>query len=545
MATPSTPASGHASSPASTRTHAHLVATGILLSRLLGPVRDRVFAHYFGNSDAADAFRAAFRIPNFLQNLFGEGVLSASFIPVYARLRAEERHEESAQLAEAIFALLFLITTLLSVAGILLTPWLIDLIAPGFHDAKRQLTIQLVQILFPGAALLVLSAWCLGILNSHRRFLLSYTAPVVWNIAMIAALLYGGGFRFGVAHAIGHTHTQPELAIIVAIASVLGSALQFAVQLPTVLRYLWPLRFQLRGAGPHVRTVSANFFPVFLSRGVVQISAYIDAWLGSFLGTGAVSALGYAQTLYTLPVSLFGMAVSAAELPAMSSAMGTQDEVAAAIRQRLTAGIQQIAFFVIPSAVGFIILGDVIVATIYRSGAFQHQDVLFVWAVLAGSSVGLLASTMGRLYSSAFYALRDTRTPLRFAVLRVALTLGLGYVCALPLPQFLGIAQRWGAAGLTVSAGLAGWVEFLLLRRALQRVVGPIPSGRPRILRLWAVALLAALLGYGIKVVLPIHQPLIAGPCILIPYAAIYLGITQSMGIASMGAISRLLTRRK
>ncbi len=528
------------SSPASTKAHALLVAVGILLSRLVGLVRDRIFAHYFGNSDAADAFRAAFRIPNFLQNLFGEGVLSASFIPVYARLHAEERHEEASGLAEAIFALLFFITTLLAVAGILATPWLIDLIAPGFHGDKRLLTIHLVQILFPGAAMLVLSAWCLGILNSHRKFLLSYTAPVVWNIAMIAALLWGGA-GFGT----GRGHTQPQLAVLVAIGSVIGSALQFAVQLPTVMRYLWPLRLELRGAGQHVRTVSMNFFPVFLSRGVVQISAYIDAWLGSFLGTGAVSALGYAQTLYTLPVSLFGMAVSAAELPAMSSAMGTDAEIASAIRQRLTQGIQQIAFFVIPSAVGFVVLGDVVVATIYRSGAFQHNDVLFVWGVLAGSAVGLLASTMGRLYSSAFYALRDTRTPLRFAVIRVALTLGLGYLCALPLPRLLGLDQRWGAAGLTVSAGIAGWVEFMLLRRGLQRVVGPVPSGRSRILRLWAVALVAALAGYALKVELPFHQPLLVGPCVLIPYAALYLGITQWMGIASMGAVARLFTRRR
>jgi putative peptidoglycan lipid II flippase len=239
------------------------------------------------------------------------------------------------------------------------------------------------------------------------------------------------------------------------------------------------------------------------------------------------------------------MSVSAAELPAMSSAMGTQEEVAAAIRQRLTQGVQQIAFFVIPSAVGFLVLGDVIVATIYRSGAFQQKDVLFVWGVLAGSAVGLLASTMGRLYSSAFYALRDTRTPLRFAVIRVILTLGLGYVCALPLPRLLGLDQRWGACGLTVSAGVAGWVEFVLLRRGLQRVVGAVPSGRSRIGRLWAVALFAALVGFGVKVVLPLHQPLVAGPCVLIPYAALYLGITQWMGIASMGALGRLFSRRR
>jgi putative peptidoglycan lipid II flippase len=235
--------------------------------------------------------------------------------------------------------------------------------------------------------------------------------------------------------------------VLLAVGSVIGSALQFAVQLPTVLRFLWPLRLNLNFASEHLRTVSRNFFPVFLSRGVVQISAYVDAWLGSFLGAAAVAALAYAQTLYTLPVSLFGMAVSAAELPAMSSALGTSEEIAGALRGRLTAGLQQIAFFVIPSAAGFVLLGDVIVGFVYHTGQFQHSDVMFVWAVLAGSSVGLLASTSGRLYSSAFYALRDTRTPLNFAVMRVALTLGLGYLCALPLPRLLGLDHRWARRG--------------------------------------------------------------------------------------------------
>ncbi len=498
--TPGPPAPAKSQRPS--RGHAVAVATGILCSRLVGLVRDRVFAHYFGASDAADAFRAAFRIPNILQNLFGEGVLSASFIPVYARLRAEEKHEEASQLAEAVFALLVLVTAVLAAAGVLATPWLIDAIAPGFHGDKRLLTIKLVQILFPGAAVLVLSAWCLGILNSHRKFLLSYSAPVVWNLAMIATLIWGG-----------RHHTQMRLAVLLAMGSVVGSVLQFVVQLPAVLKFLWPLRLHLNFGGLHVATVTKNFFPVFLSRGVVQISAYVDSWLGSFLGTGAVAALAYAQTLYTLPVSLFGMAVSAAELPAMSSALGTQDEIAGALRGRLKAGLAQIAFFVIPSAVGFVVLGDVIVATIYHTGHFGQADVLFVWAVLAGSSVGLLASTSGRLYSSAFYALRDTRTPLNFAVLRVVLTLGLGYLCALPLPRMLGIDQRWGTAGLTMSAGIAGWVEFLLLRRAMHRRIGAVPSEASRIARLWLVAILCAAAGYGIKQVLLIRRHGPIGRC--------------------------------
>jgi murein biosynthesis integral membrane protein MurJ len=356
------------------RSSAFTVSAGILLSRLIGLVRDRVFAHYFGNSNAADAFRGAFRIPNFLQTLFGEGVLSASFIPVYARLRAEERHEEANQLAEAIFAILFLIASLVTLAGVFAAPWLIDAIVPGFKGETRLLTIRLVQILFPGAALLVMSAWCLGILNSHRKFFLSYSAPVIWNVAMITALLWKGG-RVG----------ESRLAIIISIASVIGSGLQFAVQLPTVMSFLRPLHLKLTFGAEPVQTVVRNFFPVFLSRGVVQVSAYVDSFLASFLPVGAVSALAYAQTLNSLPVSLFGMAISAAELPAMSSALGTQEEIGTVLRQRLENGLNNISFFVVPSAVAFVVLGDVIVATIYRGGHFTGHDVTFVWSVLAGS----------------------------------------------------------------------------------------------------------------------------------------------------------------
>ncbi|MFP5237207.1 MAG: murein biosynthesis integral membrane protein MurJ [Acidobacteriota bacterium] len=533
------------SKPRPSRGHSFAVAAGIFLSRIFGLVRARVFAHYFGNSDAADAFTAAFQIPNFLQNLFGEGVLSASFIPVYARLNAEGRHEEATQLAEAIFAALMLIASFLVLLGVFASPYLIDLIAPGFKGEKRLLTIHLVQILFPGAALLVLSAWCLGILNSHRRFFLSYAAPVLWNIAMIGTLLWAG-----------RHNPEPRLAVLLAIGSVFGSGLQFAVQVPTVMKFLWPMRLRLNFLGEHVRTVASTFFPVFVGRGVVQISAYVDAWLATLIGTGAMAALAYGKTISMLPISLFGMAVSAAELPAMSSELGTREQIASALRQRLSYGIQQISYFVIPSAVAFAILGDVIVATIYRSGHFQHADVIFVWAVLAGSAVGLLASTSGRLYSSAFYALRDTRTPLKFAVIRVALTLGLGYAFALPLPRMLGLDQRWGTAGLTVSAGIASWIEFALLRRTMRREVGAGPSGLSRSLRLWLAALVCAAVAYGIKSILPIHhslaieglvvnQALIVGPLVLIPYCVLYLGVTHAMGLAPVGTLKRLMRRGK
>ena len=514
------------------RGSAFTVALGIFLSRIAGLVRDRVFAHYFGNSDAADAFRAAFRIPNFLQNLFGEGVLSASFIPVYARLNAEKRHEEASETAAATFALLFLVTSVLVVAGVFAAPWLIAAIAPGFSGEKRLLTIRLVQVLFPGAALLVFSAWCLGILNSHRRFFLSYAAPIIWNAAIIAAFFWKGGQQ-----------AQSRLAVTVAWGSVVGSALQFLVQLPAVMRFLRPLQVPRRLGSEHVRTVVKNFFPVFVSRGVVQISAYIDALLASFLPTGAVAALSYAQTLYSLPVSLFGMSVSAAELPAMSSALGSTEEIAESLRQRLAVGLQQIAYFVVPSAAAFLLLGNVVVATIYRSGQLTARDVNWVWGILAGSAVGLLASTSGRLYSSAFYALRDTRTPLKFAVVRVALTLVLGYFCALPLPPMLGIDRRWGVAGLTLSAGIAGWIEFVLLRNALHKRIGVVPYSMMALAKMWMAALVAAAAAYGIERALPGYSPLLVGPCVLAPYGALYLGLTHWMGVSMMEGMWRRVRR--
>lgn len=513
---------------------AFLVAAGILLSRLMGLVRLRIFSHYFGlESDAADAFNAAFRIPNFLQNLFGEGVLSASFIPVYANLLARQDDEESGRVAGAVFAILALTAAVLVAAGVLATPYLIDAIAPGFHGAKRELTIQIVRVLFPGAGLLVLSAWCLGILNSHRQFFLSYTAPVIWNVAMIATLL-GFGRRMGL----------DRLAVTLAWGSVAGSAAQFAVQLPAVLTLARRLRISLDIASANVRTVIKNFVPVFISRGVVQISAYVDAFIASWLPTGAVTGLTNAQLLYTLPVSLFGMSVSAAELPAMSSALGTDEQIAQALRERLARGLEQIAFFVVPSAAAFLLLGHVVVATLYRSGLFGTRDVTYVWGVLAGSSVGLLASTFGRLYSSAFYALRDTRTPLKFATVRVALTVVLGYLCALPLPPLLGLDRKWGVAGLTLSAGIAGWIEFGLLRRSLARRIGAVSYSVARTAKLWLAALAAAAAGLALWRVSPAAHPVMTGVVVLVPYCLVYLLLTQWMGISTIGSAWRALRRR-
>ena len=518
----------------STERSAFLVGAGILISRIIGLIRQRVFAHYFGLSDAADAFNAAFKIPNFLQNVFGEGALSASFIPVYARLLAHDDEKEASHVASAVLTLLALATSVIVLVGVLTTPYLIDLIAPGFEGAKRELTIRLVKIFFPGAGLLVLSAWCLGVLNSHRKFFLSYTAPVIWNLAIIGALV-----------SFGRRVDQFRLAEIVAWGSVAGSALQFAVQLPTVLRLVKQLRPVFDVATAEVRSVVHNFFPVFFSRGVVQISAFVDAWLASWLGTGAVGALSYTQSIYTLPVSLFGMAVSAAELPAMAGARGTTTEVAAAIRQRLDAGLQRIAFFIVPSAMAFLALGDVMAGALYRTGEFNEDAATYVWGILAGSSVGLLASTLGRLYSSSYYALRDTRTPLLFAIIHVSLATVLGYLCALPLPRYLGIEPKWGVVGLTLSASVAAWIELLLLRRTLNHRIGRTGLTFSYLLKLSIAALLAANIGWALKLILPNLHPIPLAAVVLGAYGVSYFGVTFILDISESRAVLGKVFRRK
>jgi putative peptidoglycan lipid II flippase len=494
-----------------------MVAAGILASRVAGLARTTIFSYFFGlQSSAADAFNAALKIPNLLQNLFGEGALSGSFIPVHAGLRAQNREREAAQVARTIFALLMLAMSVLVLAGVLAAPALLDAVAPGFTGERRVLAERLMRILFPGAGLLVAAAWCLGVLNSHGKFLLSYASGVAWNAGMIGALLlFGPG------------SSLDRLAVMLAWGSVVGSFLQFAVQAP--------MAFRLSTGGgavaltEPVRRAIRDFFPVLISRGAVQLSAYIDVFIASFLPIGAVTGLQAAQLIYTLPVSLFGISVSASELPALSGvAARAETDV---LRERIDAALMRLAFFVVPSAVAFAALGDVIAGTLLQHGRFRPEDSRIVWGILAGSAIGLVASTQSRLYGVAHYAMGDTRTPLRFALIRLSAVTALGYVCALILPARLGIAPIWGTAGLTASAGVSGWIEFALLRRSLTRRIGSTGMTAARGAKLWASALAAATAAWAVRLALPPVGPLVRGALLLPVFGLVYLGAALALRV--------------
>jgi len=354
---------------------------------------------------------------------------------------------------------------------------------------------------------------------------------VVWNIAIIVTIVLFA--RHQVAE---------RFVMITAWGAVVGSLLQVIVQLPAVLAVggrIVPVAWTRAKALPGVVTA---FVPNVISRGANQISAFIDLRIASSLPiTGAVAAITNAQVLYTLPVSLFGMAVSAAELPEMSRERGDPKTIARALTIRLTAATQRLAYYVVPSALGFISLGGVIAGAVFKTGRFGRADANFVWVVLAGSSIGLLASTLGRLYASTFYALNDTRTPLYCGIVRVLLTGVLGWLAAIVLPPALGLDPRWGAAGLTASAGIAGWVEFALLRRRLCGRLGQFEMPTRELMKLWVAALAAAVVGSAVRLAAPNLDPKLLALLAVPANAVTYLAITSRWNVAEAAVlISRL-----
>jgi len=485
------------------------VAAGILTSRAAGLLRAAATSAAFGVGAHADVFQTALRAPNLLQNLLGEQALSASFIPVYSRLVERGEREAARRFAGAVFGLLVAVAGGLALLGVVAARPLVALFAAGYlRDAQAvaagttevdrfELAVAAVRWIFPMTGLLVLSAWALGVLNSHRRFFLPYVAPVFWNAAIVAALVYASGGALVVGDLQGPGPTR--LLFAACVGALIGGLLQLGVQLPGAWRALGGLRPSLSLRLPGVREALTAFGPAVAGRGVVQLSSYLDQLLASLLAVGAVSALGYGQMLYLLPVSLFGQAIAAAALPdlARASVREAQDEMASRSREALSRS----ALLTLPTTVAYLAFGAVAVAGVYRllPGRFEGEDALLVAAVLACYAVGLPASTSSRVLQSTFFSLGDTKTPARVAAARVAIGVALGvplmfwldrWPVAALAPDAGPVGElRLGALGLALGATGGAWLERLLLGRALARRLSAYAPPR----RLLAAALAAAL----------------------------------------------------
>ena len=466
------------------------VGGGILASRITGLLRDVAFAAFLGTGVAADAFVAAIKIPNIIRNLLGEGTLSASFVPVYSEKIVGGENEESRRLASSVLGFIIVAASFLTGLGILFAPLLTRVVAPGVGAEAGALTTTLVRILFPMSGIMVLGAWCLGVLNSHGRFFLPFVAPTLWNLAQIAGLLLGA--RAG---------AEP-LVVVLAWSALAGAVLQVGVQLPAVHGLVGKIRPSADWSWPPARKVLRNALPVISSQGVFQVSGLIDVTLASLLGTGALAAMGYSQRLIYLPISLFGISVAAVALPAMSrdaSSSGLRGlSPGDVLGPRLRSGFLQIAWFVFPSALILALFGDLVIRIIFQRGAFGELSAALVAGVLIAYSVGLVAAANLKLFASGFHALQDTRTPMRIAIVAVAAGLSVAASLALYL-RSIGFGPL-SAAALALGSSVGSWLNLVLMWWALGRRIGPIFDRRAaiRVLRIGAGGTVAA--GVGVLV---------------------------------------------
>ncbi len=555
---------------------ARVVAAGILASRLAGLVRVRATAYFFGVGPHTDVIEAVFKGPNLLQNLLGEGTISAAFVPVYSRLLAEGRERDAGRFAGAVFGLLLAAAAGLALAGMILARPVVAILTPGFAgDAARvaagelaidrfELAVTAVRIVFPMTALLSLSAWALGVLNSHRRFFLAYVAPVVWNAAIVAGLFAGAWAALGEAAPARPATLPADVLSRVLLAAcwgaLAGGAAQFAIQLPLVVRLLRGFRPSLSTRVTGVREALRAFGPVVAGRGVYQLSSYLDLLLASLLAAGALGALRFAQLLYILPVSLFGLSVAAAELPELARLTGDERE-RDAFFGRLRGSLGQMMFLTLPTAFGYLAFGSLLVDALYRTGSFGGADGRLVYLVLCAYTVGLPATTASRLLQNSFYALSETRAPARIAALRVAVSAAVAVPLMFWLDRFpvgagggvaggaAGGAARTlflGAAGLAIGSAAGAWVELGALRSALGRRLPGLAAPWRSLGRSAALAAAALLPAAGAARLVPDGwHPAAAALAVIGVYGAVYLGAARLLGAPELEAWAGRFGRRR
>ena len=554
------------SGPSSRQSHAGTVAAGILSSRILGLVRQATASYFFGIGAHTDVYEAALRGPNLLQNLLGEGTISAAFIPIYSRLLDEGRPREAGHFAGAIFGLLVAAAATLVLLGIALAEPLVSILTPGFIDDAAKvaagqlainrfdLTVQAIRIIFPMTGVLVLSAWALGVLNSHRRFFVPYFAPVLWNVAIISAFFGAAAvFTFEPRQDGGvfAVETLTRLLFAAFVGALVGGLLQFLVQLPLVFRLMRGFRFSLSTKVEGVREALAAFGPVVAGRGVYQLSGYLDVLLASLLAAGALASLRPALMLYLLPVSLFGQSVAAAELPELSR-LG-EDE-SRTFLPRLEQSMRQTLFLTVPAAVGYLCFGFLIVGGLLRRGEFGLTDTWLVYAVLGGYSLGLVATTLSRLLHNGFWALRDTKTPAKIAVVRVLVSAAVAVPAMfmldrLPVSETLGFVAQddplyFGAVGLALGATVGAWVELWRLGAALRRQLASFAVPWRRLLGMIGLSAGVLLPAAGLWWLLAAWPALPLALLVVGVYGGGYLGLAHLLHVTELDTWTGRLLRR-
>lgn len=457
---------------------AGVIGAATFLSRVLGFVRDMVVARAFGASYVADAFYVAYRIPSLLRELFAEGSMSAAFVPVFTQTLTTDSREEARRLARAAFSVILVVVTTVTVLGIAFAPWLVAVIAPGFGDDPRQaeLTTDLTRIMFPYLLWISLAALAMGVLNSVRAFAAPAFSPALFNLAIIAAVFALAPFL-----------NEPVLAV--ACGVFIGGLAQLLVQLPSLRRAGMGLGWLWQPDHPGLKRMGRLLVPTLVGLSVSQVNIFINTLLASYLAQGSVTFLYYAMRLVQFPLGVFGVALSTALLPTLSTHATKQDVVA--LRETMAFGLRLILFITIPAMIGLIALRTPIIHVLFQHGKFVAADTAGTAAAVLGYTVGLWAFAGVRVVVPVFYARQDTRTPVLVAAAAVLVNIGLSLVLMGPL----------GHGGLALATAIASCVNFTVLVIVLRRQLGPF--GGLRVARSAALAVVAsapaALIGWGVS----------------------------------------------
>ncbi|MDI6686975.1 MAG: murein biosynthesis integral membrane protein MurJ [Desulfobacterales bacterium] len=430
---------------------AGVVGAATLLSRLFGFIRDVVIAWFLGAGLSSDAFFVAFRIPNLLRRLFAEGSLSIAFIPVFTECLTVKGREEAFKLARAATWLLSMILAIVAVVGILLSPVIIKIIAPGFIDSpeKFSLTVNLTRIMFPYIFFIGLVALFMGILNSLGHFAAPALAPVFLNIAMICSVFFISPYM-----------TDPVTGL--AIGVLIGGVLQLAFQIPFLIKkglYFWQ---KVKIFHPGLKRIGLLMLPTLFGAAVYQINILVSTLLASLLPEGSVSYLYYADRLVQFPLGIFAIAAATAILPSISRQAASKD--LEAVKTTFSHAMNLVLFITIPSMVGLIILREPIVALLFKRGVFGSEATQLTAYALLYYGIGLWAFSGVRIVVSTFYALQDTKTPVRMAVISIIANIVLGIILMGPLAH----------GGLALATSLASMLNLGLLVRALRIKLGSL-----------------------------------------------------------------------
>jgi len=430
---------------------AGIVGSATLLSRIFGLVRDVVLAWFFGAGLVSDAFFVAFRIPNLLRRLFAEGSLSIAFIPVFTEYLTNQSREEAFQMARSAVRLLSILLAVVVVIGILLAPLIVRIIAPGFSDSPEKfiLTVTLTRIMFPYIFLISLVALSMGILNVLGHFAAPALAPVLLNIAIICSV-------FLISPHMGDPVTGLAIGVLI------GGVLQLMLQMPFLIKkgfYFWQKATLYH---PGLKRIGILMIPAVFGAAVYQVNILVDTFLASLLADGSISYLYYADRLVQFPLGIFAIATATAVLPSLSRQAAEQD--LSAFRDTFSYAMKLVFFIIIPSMVGLIVLREPIIALLFKRGAFDAETTRLTAYALLYYAVGLWAFSAVRIIVNAFYALQDTKTPVRMAVISVIAKIVLSV-----------ILMQWLAhGGLALSTSLASMLNFGLLIQALRKKLGVI-----------------------------------------------------------------------